>query len=162
MKSVRIRSYSGPYFPAFGLDMKRHSVSLRIQSECGKIRTRITPNTNTFYAVLHFLCKNLTSETNSFDPLTSFSSFCILPVQFCFSIETRVLLKYCKWCWVIILMFCKYFTLVITCNSMFAFGSLCSILYMSLRISSKALSFKVEVWFEIILTIFLSFVKSCK
>ena len=25
--------------------------SLRIQSECGKIRTRITPNTDTFYAV---------------------------------------------------------------------------------------------------------------
>ena len=27
------------------------SVSLRIQSKCGKIRTRITPNTDTFYAV---------------------------------------------------------------------------------------------------------------
>ena len=26
-------------------------VSLRIQSKCGKIRTRITPNTDTFYAV---------------------------------------------------------------------------------------------------------------
>ena len=42
VKSVRIRSYSGPYIPAFGLS---------IQSECGKIRTRITPNTDTFYAV---------------------------------------------------------------------------------------------------------------
>ena len=142
--------------------MKSYSVSLCVQPKCGKIQTRTTPNTNTFYALLHFLCKNLTSETNSLDPLTSFSSFCILLVQFCFSIETRVSLKYCKCCWVIILMFCKYFTLVITCNSMFAFGSLCSILYMSLRISSKALSFKVEVWFEIMLTIFLSFVKSCK
>ena len=29
----------------------RISVSLRIQPECWKIRTRITPNTNTFYAV---------------------------------------------------------------------------------------------------------------
>ena len=29
----------------------RYFVSLRIQSECGKIRTRITPNTDTFYAV---------------------------------------------------------------------------------------------------------------
>ena len=31
---------SGPYFPVFGLNTKRYSVSLRIQSECGKIRTR--------------------------------------------------------------------------------------------------------------------------
>ena len=31
---------SGPYFPAFGLNTERYEVSLRIQSECGKIRTR--------------------------------------------------------------------------------------------------------------------------
>ena len=31
---------SGPYFPAFGLNTERYFVSLRIQSECGKIRTR--------------------------------------------------------------------------------------------------------------------------
>ena len=30
---------------------KRYFVSLRIQYECRKIRTRITPNTDTFYAV---------------------------------------------------------------------------------------------------------------
>ena len=29
-------------------------VSLRIQSKCGKIRTRKTPNTDTFHAVLHW------------------------------------------------------------------------------------------------------------
>ena len=51
VKSVHIRSYSGLYFPAFGLNTDRYGVSLRIQSECGKIRTRITPNTNTFHAV---------------------------------------------------------------------------------------------------------------
>ena len=51
-KSVRIRSYSGSYFPAFGLNTERYGVSLRIQSECRKIRTRITPNTDTFHAVL--------------------------------------------------------------------------------------------------------------
>ena len=44
MKSARIWSYSGPYFPEFRLNMS-------IQSECGKIRTRTTPNTDTFYAV---------------------------------------------------------------------------------------------------------------
>ena len=30
MKSVRIRSYSGPHFPAFGLNAERYGVSLRI------------------------------------------------------------------------------------------------------------------------------------
>ena len=32
--------FSSLYFPVFGLNMERYSVSLRIQSECGKIRTR--------------------------------------------------------------------------------------------------------------------------
>ena len=49
VKSVCIPSYSGPQFPAFGLNKERYSVSLRIQSECGKMLTRITPNRNTFY-----------------------------------------------------------------------------------------------------------------
>ena len=51
VKSVRIRSFSGLYFPAFGLNTGRYSVSLRIQSECRKIRTRKTPNTDTFDVV---------------------------------------------------------------------------------------------------------------
>ena len=51
VKRVRIRGYSGPYFPAFGINTKKCFLSLRIQSECGKIRTRITLNTDTFYAV---------------------------------------------------------------------------------------------------------------
>ena len=55
VKSVRIRSYSGPYFPTFGLNMERFRVFLCIQSECEKMRTRITPNTDTFYAVLGVL-----------------------------------------------------------------------------------------------------------
>ena len=49
MKSVCIRSYSCPYFPAFGLNTERYFVCICIQSEFGKMRTRITPNTNTFY-----------------------------------------------------------------------------------------------------------------
>ena len=32
--------FCGPYFPASGLNTGRFRVSLRIQSECGKIRTR--------------------------------------------------------------------------------------------------------------------------
>ena len=47
MKSGRIMNYSGTYFPTFGLNTERYSVTLCIQSECGKIRTRITPNTDT-------------------------------------------------------------------------------------------------------------------
>ena len=43
VKIVLIQSYSGPYFPAFGLNRER--------SECSKIRTRKTPKTDIFYAV---------------------------------------------------------------------------------------------------------------
>ena len=53
VKIFRIRSYFGPHFPAFGLNTERYGVSLRIQSESGKMRTRITPNTDTFHAVYH-------------------------------------------------------------------------------------------------------------
>ena len=51
VKSVHIRSYSGPHFPVFELNTQRYKVALRIQSECGKMQTRITPNMNTFHAV---------------------------------------------------------------------------------------------------------------
>ena len=51
---IRIWSYSGPYFAAFGLYKERYSVSLFIQSECGIMRARITPNADTFHAVRCF------------------------------------------------------------------------------------------------------------
>ena len=47
VKNVRIGSFSAPYFPPFG-----RNVSLLVHSECGKIRTRKTPNTDTFHAVI--------------------------------------------------------------------------------------------------------------
>ena len=64
VKSVRIRSYSGPHFPVFGLNTKRYSVSLHIQSKYGKIQTRITPNTDTFCAVIpvNCFCKQTSSD----------------------------------------------------------------------------------------------------
>ena len=34
VKSTHSRSYSGPHFPAFGLNTEKQAVSLRIQSEC--------------------------------------------------------------------------------------------------------------------------------
>ena len=46
VKSVRIRSFSSPYFPAFGLN---------IQFERGKIQTRKTPYMDTFKVVCAFI-----------------------------------------------------------------------------------------------------------
>ena len=37
VESVRIRSFSGPYFPAFGVNTKRYGVYLRIHSKSGKM-----------------------------------------------------------------------------------------------------------------------------
>ena len=47
---------SGLYFPVFGLNTKRFSISLRIQFECGKIRT----SNNSVFG--HFSRKWLLSE----------------------------------------------------------------------------------------------------
>ena len=47
------------FFPTFGLNTERFRVSLSIQPECGKIRTRKTPNTDIFYAV--WVCLNAES-----------------------------------------------------------------------------------------------------
>ena len=49
-ESVRFRKFSGPYFLAVGLNTEIYGISLRIQPECGKIRTRKTLNTETFHA----------------------------------------------------------------------------------------------------------------
>ena len=46
VKRVRIRSYSGPHFPRIFPHsdwIRRDTVSLRIQSECGKIRGKCAP-----------------------------------------------------------------------------------------------------------------------
>ena len=51
VKNVPIRSYSGPHFPEFALNMERYGVFLHIQSKCGEMQTKITPNTDTFQAV---------------------------------------------------------------------------------------------------------------
>ena len=52
VKTDRIRNYSGPCFPVFGLkNTERYCLSLRIQPECGKIPPRITPNMDSFNTV---------------------------------------------------------------------------------------------------------------
>ena len=60
-QSVRIRSYSGPDFPATGVNTERYKVSLGIMSKCGKMRTRISPNTGTYYAVTKIKSKYQTN-----------------------------------------------------------------------------------------------------
>ena len=39
-----MRSYSGRHFPTFGLNTEGEVVSLRIQSECGKMREKCGPD----------------------------------------------------------------------------------------------------------------------
>ena len=51
IQNARMPNFSGPYFSAFGLNTERYGVFLHIQSKCGKIRTRKTPNTDTFHTV---------------------------------------------------------------------------------------------------------------
>ena len=46
VKGVRIRNFSGSYFPTFGLCTERHFV--RVEFECREIRSRKSPNTALF------------------------------------------------------------------------------------------------------------------
>ena len=67
MKSVRIWSFPGPCFPAFGLNTELYLVPISPYSlRMRKIRTRKTPNTDTFQAVRPCkTCQNYHSnETN--------------------------------------------------------------------------------------------------
>ena len=75
MKIVHIRKYSGPYFPAFALNMEMYFLSLRTQSECGKIRTRITSNTDTFYAVSVSCLFSLTFNVRDIWDIVNFPQF---------------------------------------------------------------------------------------
>ena len=52
-KSVYIRSFSVPHFPAFGLNTVRYGISLWIQSKHVKIRPRKIPNTESFHAAYY-------------------------------------------------------------------------------------------------------------
>ena len=135
VKSVRIRSYSGPYFSGFRLNTERYSISFCNQFECGKIRTRINPNTDTFYAVLVFNC---TLSTKNSRYLKKYYALVLCPmttdyVMTCFAFysyfillssinSTSTITKYCK-CGSVIIKFVSlknvFFTLPVyyTCIS---------------------------------------------
>ena len=51
LKMSKYGIFSGRYFPAFGLNTKRYGLSLRIQSECGKVLTRKNSYLDTFHAL---------------------------------------------------------------------------------------------------------------
>ena len=85
----RTWSFSGEHFPAFGLNTERYSVSFhsqseweRIQSECAIIRTRKTPNPDTFQAVniLRFYSHSSTKSImrNNFLRATYFNEYLFL------------------------------------------------------------------------------------
>ena len=57
--SVRIQSFSGPCFLAFGLKTEIYIVNLRIQPECDKIHTGKTPSMATFYTVFIISFKHI-------------------------------------------------------------------------------------------------------
>ena len=50
-KKCPYSKFSGPYFPTLGEKAEICFVNFRIQSECGKMLTKKTLNTDTFYAV---------------------------------------------------------------------------------------------------------------
>ena len=58
VKSARIRSYSSPRFARIFPD----SVFRRNAESARKMRTRITPNTDTFYAVVFLAIKEINAE----------------------------------------------------------------------------------------------------
>ena len=65
MVSARFCDNSGQFFLAFGLNMERYGASLGIESKYGKIWSRKTPNTNTFYDTARFKDDNLRKQSNS-------------------------------------------------------------------------------------------------
>ena len=70
--SIRIRSYFGPHFPAFGLN-------IIFQSECGKIRTRINPNT--YMSLISGISQNKMPYYNLSFSKDFLKSYCIKSVR---------------------------------------------------------------------------------
>ena len=62
VKSCHIWNVSGPGFSSFGLNTEIYRVNLCSQSKYGKMRTRKTPNMDTFHAVWSHLLKKFLIE----------------------------------------------------------------------------------------------------
>ena len=94
VKSVHSQSFSGPYFPVFRLNTERYGVSLHIQSEYGKIRTRKTPNMETFHALL-MRNVSLYPTGNIWQCLTRFVTQLRLDLYFKLNLDIDAYLKPC-------------------------------------------------------------------
>ena len=77
-ESVQTRSISGPHFLAFELNTERYEVSLRIQSECGKIWTRNNYVFGHFSRSLKLLKLNESLDDPSLFLLTRKDTFLLL------------------------------------------------------------------------------------
>ena len=111
LKSVRIPSYSALYFPAFGL----HSV--RIQSECGKIRTRIAPDTYPFYVVIVSSKDNIWI-TNNFKSTSIIIIISLLGVIISIIIGTRVVKKILNYILIAVILISIMVIIIILINVM--------------------------------------------
>lgn len=57
-----VSEFSGPCFTALGMNTEIYSVHFPVQSECGEIHTRKTPNRRHFLRSGRFYCKTLERE----------------------------------------------------------------------------------------------------
>ena len=64
-----------PSFPTFRLNTERYSVSLSIQSECGKMRTKIISNMGAFHAVWMFYIRSVFFHRPGRETYCDFSNF---------------------------------------------------------------------------------------
>ena len=82
------KDFSGPYFPAFGLNTEIYTVNFRIQSECRKTRTRKSLNRDTFYR--YKTCSTYSAKfqtlSNCYDYFLRFQYFLIYLENFLWSI----------------------------------------------------------------------------
>ena len=75
LKIVRIQKFSGPHFPAFGLNMEIYSVNLLIQSKREKYGPKKTPNTDTFYTVVNCANSVILNLLNHLSIITKFTKY---------------------------------------------------------------------------------------
>ena len=140
-------SYSYPNFPAFGLNTERYGVSIRIQFECRKIQTRITPNTDTFYAVFGtslifiescftFLFKVYISRTWNILPTSKRELF--VTISICKVIFWRLMIFYTQSCPMNVFI-CVSFLLVLFCFRWFQLQTSEIMLLVKITIANVAL-----------------------
>ena len=95
--SIQMRDNT-PYLSAFSPDVGKSSVSLRIQSKCGKIRTRKSPNTDTFRTVriidLLFFYLVSTNSVQKLPPITLHQYFNVKFVKLRNVIFLKIALNY--------------------------------------------------------------------